>query len=52
MFGCSLLEGCFLLKVKEGVVDLEEKGGCGDGGAEAGEALVGMYCMREESMFK
>ena len=52
MLVCDILEACSLLKGVVGKVDPGEKG-CGEklGGMERGETVVGIYCMREESIF-
>ena len=52
MFDCCPWKTCSFLKGNRGPVDLGEKGGeQGVGGEEGGEAVVRMYCMREESIF-
>lgn len=52
LFCCCLLEVCSFLKGNRGVVDPEEgKGGRQLGGGEEGGPAVGMYYMREESVF-
>ena len=41
----------FLMRVRMRV-DSEERGGMGEqGGIEEGEAIIGIYCMRTESIF-
>lgn len=49
MVGCCFLEDCSFLKENR-EVDLGERGRCWQG-VERGEAVVGMYSMREESIF-
>ena len=51
MFGCCFLEACSFLKGNIGEWIWGREAVWELGGVEEGEAVVGMYCMREEPIF-